>query len=503
MNDTDTVIEVSPNLDPNWFLVGLFVAFSVISILCYLEAENYHSSFELDPVPRTGKEMRLVFLRVLLACCITRAVSIGIEIPLWMYQSCPSSWGCTLVHTAPNLPFLTAYSLLALFWAQLAMSISNQHHPELAHIFKKWNAVLYGIFGLLAISVTVGALHRTIFIKSAVMLFGFYYLTALVLVVYFGFATFFAFKEESPKRNSPGGSPISYRPLSMTTGQESSSSVISPNRNQNKSPVQLAPSSSSSTGTTTPPLTNDIGGDIFNEKRAATLKKSICLCVFCGFILLIHTVFFLGSFLDIDFSFRRLHKNETIVAYEYLFLELLPSVLIMIILGSWKRRRQPDISLTMPMSIVSNQSSYGGMSRDSSYGDLKMNSRRSSVTGDRGGGSNRSNDVQRGGRTGVSENPGNGLGNFRNGVMNGNVVTQSNGIHNGGNGRNMINSNNNLGSRGGVHRNAGSSGRGGGHEMELHPSGSAQAQPLVTPQLIQPVARRLPERTPVSFIQNV
>jgi len=537
--------DLNPDLNASWFLFGLFFAFIITSILCYLEIQSFQTSFDVDPVPRTGKEMRLVFLQVLLACNLSRAISLSIEIPLWSYGYCPSSWGCTLVHMIPNLPFLTAYSLLALFWAQLALSITNQHNSSLAPLFKKWNIILYSIFILITILAFVNALHRTAFIKAVVILLGFYYTTALILVFYFGFAIIYAFREDPNKRMSPSGSTsssgspmISYRSIDNNESNNNNNTI--PNRTQNRSPLSatttthtaplsqekqpLASSSSSSSSSSSHSTPSEYNNTTLsslhssnNDKKAQTVKRLTVLCLFTGLIMLIHVLFFLGSFLQvIHLSFRILHKNETAVAIEYFILELFPTLIIMAILGSWKRRRGHNggLHLTMPIHVM-NGFGQGSLSREGSYSDLRNAHNKSNNRNDRslsinngGGGGAGGGGGGGGGGDSALRRP-SGSSGFRNSFAPSKNGPQNNAVVE----RGQRNSNPNFNSqtRGGHGNRASGSGNGGnGGEFELRvpgallptyqqhqapqqQQGQQQQNPSLhqAPQLIQPVARRL------------
>lgn len=69
----------------------------------------------------TGTEMRRRLQLLLLLANVARAVGLAVEIVLFEDGACPSSWTCALVRGGPDLVFLTAYSMLILFWAQVRL----------------------------------------------------------------------------------------------------------------------------------------------------------------------------------------------------------------------------------------------------------------------------------------------------------------------------------------------------------------------------------------------
>jgi hypothetical protein len=103
-------------------LLTTLVLFALATTWLWQEVRRQETRLDADPgaPQRTGKEMRLGLHTLLLAAAITRAIALVAEALHWGAGSCPLSWGCTLARTFPNLPLLSAHSLLALFFAQLS-----------------------------------------------------------------------------------------------------------------------------------------------------------------------------------------------------------------------------------------------------------------------------------------------------------------------------------------------------------------------------------------------
>jgi len=180
-----------------WLWGSILACFVVSSCLSFLEIRRFRKSLEQDQVPRSGKEMRVVFLGVLFVGNAARALAMLIELPLWQNGLCPNAWGCTFVRLCPNLFFLTAFSLLALFWAQLRGAVTNYHNVHLGSFFKVWNGLLYAAFVVLALFGATAALEGWVYEAWLTQVLGCYYLSALFFVVYCGVAFVLAFPEGS------------------------------------------------------------------------------------------------------------------------------------------------------------------------------------------------------------------------------------------------------------------------------------------------------------------
>lgn len=69
----------------------------------------------------TGTEMRRRLQLLLLLANAARAVGLVVETVLFEDGICPGAWTCALVRGGPDLLFLTTYSMLILFWAQVGL----------------------------------------------------------------------------------------------------------------------------------------------------------------------------------------------------------------------------------------------------------------------------------------------------------------------------------------------------------------------------------------------
>ncbi len=141
-----------------WVLLVLTLSFVTTSTWCVLEIHRFRISMEADAYPRLGKEYRLAFLFMLLLGNASRAAALLTEVPLMAFGKCPGAWGCTLAREFPSCVFLTAYTLLGLFWAQLAASITNTHSQLLGNVFLVFNGCLYASFAALSIFASATAL---------------------------------------------------------------------------------------------------------------------------------------------------------------------------------------------------------------------------------------------------------------------------------------------------------------------------------------------------------
>jgi len=191
-----------------WILGFLLLCFLGSTMFLAVEIRRQEALLGSDGVPSSGREMKFAFLGMLLVASGCRAASLAVELPLWSAGLCPDAWGCTLVRTLPNLPLLSAHSVLALFWAQVASSITNHRNPGRASVFTAWNALLFTSFAVLALFAGSRAMSRFEFEAAVCHLLGFFYTTAATLVLFHGCALIVAFPRTSrfPRQAVGGGS---------------------------------------------------------------------------------------------------------------------------------------------------------------------------------------------------------------------------------------------------------------------------------------------------------
>lgn len=100
-------------------LVDIFV-FLLTSTACYLGLSRSKGEDADGAISSTGTEMRRRLQLLLLLANITRCVCLAVEASLFEDGLCPNAWTCVLVRCIPDLLFLTTYSMLILFWAQVS-----------------------------------------------------------------------------------------------------------------------------------------------------------------------------------------------------------------------------------------------------------------------------------------------------------------------------------------------------------------------------------------------
>jgi len=143
----------------------------------------------------SGDHTRQSFYIILLVALVSRFICIPIEAfaILSGYKShYYENSVCLFVQTFPELVFASAYSLIVLFYAQLAGTIHVSGTRGLSFILSKRNfilvvsAVIYSVYFILAILTATKLKPKAIFQKLLWILFGVVYFFLLVLLSYFG-----------------------------------------------------------------------------------------------------------------------------------------------------------------------------------------------------------------------------------------------------------------------------------------------------------------------------
>lgn len=107
------------------------------------------------------------------------------ETALFEAHNCPSLWTCAVVRCVPDLLFLTTYSLLLLFWAQLGRTARGAPCPRLNLMFSLGNGTLYTGFLLIVAMAAGDVLSHGEALQSFFMLLGLSYLVSFLFVLKF------------------------------------------------------------------------------------------------------------------------------------------------------------------------------------------------------------------------------------------------------------------------------------------------------------------------------
>jgi Protein of unknown function (DUF1084) len=132
-------------------LFGFLVSSSVLTLYFLNLWKTEKQSVEQFPV-LPGSRMRYLFLKVLLFANFLRPISIVLE--LFVVESAVKSfrtWFRDVAMTFPSLIFLSAYSVVILFWAQIYKAATLQSSQYLKYVCIFANCLVYIIFTVIVI----------------------------------------------------------------------------------------------------------------------------------------------------------------------------------------------------------------------------------------------------------------------------------------------------------------------------------------------------------------
>ncbi len=171
-------------------LIPVLVGFIGIAGLCISEVEKNRRLLNSEPdlaSSSAGWEMRKWFHALLGVANILRAISIVVELVV------PSDGDCTeftclilgVSQSVPDLAFLTTYSLLILFWAQLYYATWGVSYASLRPGFLLANNLVIVVFVIIAV---VGAVNRTFDVArtDVFYLFAVTYVACALLMLFYG-----------------------------------------------------------------------------------------------------------------------------------------------------------------------------------------------------------------------------------------------------------------------------------------------------------------------------
>jgi hypothetical protein len=111
-----------------------------------LEFMHLHELQKLNPDISTGVHVRKYFYASLTASLLLRASSLLVESLLFADKQCHGYYPvCNFVRSCPHLLFLTTYSILTLYWAQLSYTFTGHSTFVLRKVFIMWNICLYAV----------------------------------------------------------------------------------------------------------------------------------------------------------------------------------------------------------------------------------------------------------------------------------------------------------------------------------------------------------------------
>lgn len=181
----------------------VLVVFVAVSLGCVMEVLQLRRKMiaedENTGLSRSGIEMRLYFHLLLLFGNSTRAVALVCELLFFRFGICPASLLCINARMLPNLFFLTTYSLLTLFWAQLTYQVMNKRFTMLKPLFLLYNVLLFAAYGITTLASLHGVSPDALELALSYLL-GAFYLVVLLFLAYYGSSVAFHFHSSNCAR---------------------------------------------------------------------------------------------------------------------------------------------------------------------------------------------------------------------------------------------------------------------------------------------------------------
>ena len=182
-----------------YVLIPVCALFVICAGWCLLEISRNRRMLKGDPEissSSAGWEMRKKFHVCLFLALGLRAISIVLEM---FYGKVPTSpghssyshsgsdddWVLSILHVIPSLLFLSTYSLLILFWAQLYYAAWGGSYTSLKPLFFISNSVIYIAFVAVA-GYTAASNKRSDFRKYSLYILGVTYFICAVFMIYYG-----------------------------------------------------------------------------------------------------------------------------------------------------------------------------------------------------------------------------------------------------------------------------------------------------------------------------
>mmetsp|Transcript_38798 Transcript_38798/g.51118 ORF Transcript_38798/g.51118 Transcript_38798/m.51118 type:complete len:310 (-) Transcript_38798:441-1370(-) len=167
------------------YLLPDVIFFGIVVGLCFHEVLTTQKMIKTGDIGvSTGMEIRKWFHFVLFLGVFGRFVSLSAQLIFFNREIvCPGSVLCLLTRTTPELLFLTLYTVLILFFAQLSNIASGTTFRFMRSLFVLFNVVFY--FGYLA-AVVFARSHMKVLATTLNFLFGIYYLMVLGFLFYYG-----------------------------------------------------------------------------------------------------------------------------------------------------------------------------------------------------------------------------------------------------------------------------------------------------------------------------
>ncbi|GBG25022.1 Tobamovirus multiplication protein 3 [Hondaea fermentalgiana] len=193
--DQAMMVSLAPPEGKGW-LAGVLACFVCASVVSVVEIVRNRRQLAREPdLPSSspGWKMRDWFHILLSAALVARSVSIAVELGLGLTRldTCEhlACWTLSMIHGVPDMLFMTMYSLLTMFWAQLYYATWGISYASLRPGFVAANALLYTIFVVIAFVSLVLKNYRLLRWYMYYLLGGAYIISSMVMM-YYGYCVF-------------------------------------------------------------------------------------------------------------------------------------------------------------------------------------------------------------------------------------------------------------------------------------------------------------------------
>jgi hypothetical protein len=160
MSTPDDFVPGAEHHSPNGVMFAMVdvILFTVVGVLAYRQFRKSRSdlqapSGESAPISVAGGETRLLFMGMLALSNITRALTLCVEVFTQQdkqLQKSVRTWVRDFLVSIPTLFFLSTYSVVVLFWAQVYYASVLVSFPLLKPIVVFINIAVYVVFAVIA-----------------------------------------------------------------------------------------------------------------------------------------------------------------------------------------------------------------------------------------------------------------------------------------------------------------------------------------------------------------
>ncbi|KAF4668940.1 hypothetical protein FOZ61_005451 [Perkinsus olseni] len=214
MNYEDLPLFTPHSAKAAWLAYGDCVLFMIIVILTARQlVKQRREERRGDAAPAvslTGSRTRKLFLIGLCLSNLARAVSLVVdaivhnEVREHIWEHSVQGWTNYVLMVFPSLLFLSTYSIVILFWAQVYYAAILVSYPLLRPVCIFFNIAVYGVFLIISVvTFLLKAWHQ--YSQYIFFIVGFLYIICAVFFFYYGIQVAGQLKDRSRRQRSYGG----------------------------------------------------------------------------------------------------------------------------------------------------------------------------------------------------------------------------------------------------------------------------------------------------------